>query len=1566
MVTETQKRIEAYQNLLPGIREKVTAVALLLALSVIMLTSASFAWLTISRAPEVSSVTTNIAANGSLEIALVSTQSDEEGNVVIVQPEESAVGDSMAKQDVRLANITWGNLINLGDPSYGLDKIVLRPAQLNERNLNTIPLSSAVFTEDGRVERLDNNFRYAKWHMPEDDKPGYFEITDEFGIRAISSVTFTDIGGEAAATLKYNELLTLTTSFNDKAASEYQKLENSEYMGPLTEIVSVYAQGYLDNVDNPVVTEVQIDSLITTYEQFIRALDAEAEAIAACINFQYYLAREEETAYTKDLVYAMTSEDINKLTNDGIQIKNINEFITDHATILADKATLESYVGDKTFNDIEAMVDRLISISTVKIDGKNVDKFVSDIIASIKANILGAFGILNDTFDVRIQEGILKRFENRTGERINVNTTIKIKYIIEANPKVNIQTVADSNYFSEDMDYADGLYQEGLSSGRFEDLQATAGDTFGLAVDFWVRTNASNSHLILEGKTIYDTEGREVVLQTKDAEGNLVDVYSVTRMQEVEYEGTKVEMGVEHRIYESNAVLWFDSTDPDTEIVLKNGEIPLKTNNKVTIGNEEFDVYTITRTVNGVETEYNIYQKETTAWFNVEDNMRFVLEPGEEENKKLVKTMVYDVVGYEGENRVWDEETINNALITQGNLTTQGMGSCYVYYADTPEDQQQSLELLKSLYVVFADANGEKLATAFMDTEKAYEDNGRVTVPLVLDPKDSDYLGTEDEKDIHGITALNQNEATLITAIIYLEGTNLGNDDVLAASNIQGQLNIQFGSSHSLVPVEDEELLNSVISISASVTEDELNYDTNNLTTGVEVNISGIEPETVEAFFLRSINGNQGSREDTMTFTKESDGKWVSSYTFDAPGNYVLRTVIVDGQEYILEDVPAVTVAGFTVEDVKYIHTVEKNISILTAEDSYKVDLSVKFASNDESKMPRTVQGRFFKSGASVTVDFKYNPTSGSWEGSGSFTTSGEYTLESLVLDGEYFGLEANKRLSANVKLGMKVKIETSSPLSFKADPDIMTDDQKLLRLRVRIMDNTGAELEGLTGAKLYYRNQRAGTDPLDTNLTWNGSYYDGYLQSVGAPFGVWRFSEVRVSGNTISKATESPEFTFISPYSPEYKGHTTPADQYAGYNDTYMTATVSNSDAAAGIQAYIIKEGASEGQWVDFDEERSEAVEGTQNNNWVFAVPGQEEGTWNLTRLKLWGVYVGDIMYTENSPLYIDVEEEAGERENSTYVYKTVDVVVEDYSGTRDFNGVAFQTHPVSASAFKVTFVHKKTNGERITYDSTIIKEPKLTFEYVKGTSEEKGGYTNSEFETNGYSFGVDLNHKGSGVFENLSTSFVYAGEYKTTLTYTVAGDKTYTISSSDANGEGTKLPEFTVSSVKPTVEIESISPSGSHTSASSNGDRTVTSAITSDKKSATVYPKSKCKYTYIIFVGNVLTGATVEEVPKVTLKLDGIGNANVATLVFTTTDNNGRVYMYTGDNNVGETNAFTWNRGESTCQRYISNINRQDCGGSTFAGTLTSESNITLKYGDMEFVVATDVITIISNSPT
>ena len=119
---ETERRIKKYQARLPRVREKIFASLALFVLAVSMLGVATFSWITLSIAPEAQGIVTTVAANGNLEIALAESRDQE--------PTASQVGDGLIASLLR-RNTKWGNLINLSDSAYGLDKVILRPAILN-------------------------------------------------------------------------------------------------------------------------------------------------------------------------------------------------------------------------------------------------------------------------------------------------------------------------------------------------------------------------------------------------------------------------------------------------------------------------------------------------------------------------------------------------------------------------------------------------------------------------------------------------------------------------------------------------------------------------------------------------------------------------------------------------------------------------------------------------------------------------------------------------------------------------------------------------------------------------------------------------------------------------------------------------------------------------------------------------------------------------------------------------------------------------------------------------------------------------------------------------------------------------------------------------------------------------------------------------------------------------------------------------------------------------------------------------------------------------------------------
>ena len=108
-----------------SIRKKLIAAASMLLVACVMLISASYAWFTLSTAPEISGITTTVGANGNLEIALADKSTWNNPDGILTQP-----GATLAAGDKKEANITWGNLIDVSDV-YGLEGVTLLPSRLS-------------------------------------------------------------------------------------------------------------------------------------------------------------------------------------------------------------------------------------------------------------------------------------------------------------------------------------------------------------------------------------------------------------------------------------------------------------------------------------------------------------------------------------------------------------------------------------------------------------------------------------------------------------------------------------------------------------------------------------------------------------------------------------------------------------------------------------------------------------------------------------------------------------------------------------------------------------------------------------------------------------------------------------------------------------------------------------------------------------------------------------------------------------------------------------------------------------------------------------------------------------------------------------------------------------------------------------------------------------------------------------------------------------------------------------------------------------------------------------------
>lgn len=139
------------------IKSKLMAAIAMLLVSSIMMVSTTYAWFTLSTAPEVKGITTAVGANGNLEMALMPL----DGQVSSIKSGEADSMDAPS-QTKTAANITWGNLVDVS-LDYGLENVILYPSALNfqdeaKTKINLVfPVSIPVYGADGRISSLAAN-----------------------------------------------------------------------------------------------------------------------------------------------------------------------------------------------------------------------------------------------------------------------------------------------------------------------------------------------------------------------------------------------------------------------------------------------------------------------------------------------------------------------------------------------------------------------------------------------------------------------------------------------------------------------------------------------------------------------------------------------------------------------------------------------------------------------------------------------------------------------------------------------------------------------------------------------------------------------------------------------------------------------------------------------------------------------------------------------------------------------------------------------------------------------------------------------------------------------------------------------------------------------------------------------------------------------------------------------------------------------------------------------------------------------------------------------------------------
>ena len=137
------------------LKTKLMASVVMLLIATVLMSTASYAWFTISTAPEIKGMTAKVVVNENLEVALLATSASAPTAI----PAAAAIGDSDDKPN-KAGDYTWGNLINLKNNAAAEDGSAAKQYSAIDKTLRPAGLCASAGTPTGMAL---NDFYYPKY-----------------------------------------------------------------------------------------------------------------------------------------------------------------------------------------------------------------------------------------------------------------------------------------------------------------------------------------------------------------------------------------------------------------------------------------------------------------------------------------------------------------------------------------------------------------------------------------------------------------------------------------------------------------------------------------------------------------------------------------------------------------------------------------------------------------------------------------------------------------------------------------------------------------------------------------------------------------------------------------------------------------------------------------------------------------------------------------------------------------------------------------------------------------------------------------------------------------------------------------------------------------------------------------------------------------------------------------------------------------------------------------------------------------------------------------------------------
>lgn len=354
-------------------KRKLIITLSLLLICLILLTTAAYAWLTLSQMPEVSGISTNIGANGSLEIALLT-------DTTYINPSliRTSVGSSAVILDAVESNPFWGSLIDLSGDAYGLNGISVLPARLNVRPggegeyvVGTNMLVFPEYSADGRFNKMFTDSVTATY---KDSEFIYSTEAQSYGVRGIGTVS--ELSPQQAALVNARSAV---GSYMSASVSATKSVWQSNGAGILSIYCSHYIDGknYYNNADIALIrdTASRMLSAVSYVDLAVRQslVGYAASLVDDQETFKTIRDTVENTAFPLSIILSAISMDLPGNFSDLVETIENDKITLQYVIVACDKLRGTEYA----WNIISPLLNEIIDEDAVYLDNTKLSALTS-------------------------------------------------------------------------------------------------------------------------------------------------------------------------------------------------------------------------------------------------------------------------------------------------------------------------------------------------------------------------------------------------------------------------------------------------------------------------------------------------------------------------------------------------------------------------------------------------------------------------------------------------------------------------------------------------------------------------------------------------------------------------------------------------------------------------------------------------------------------------------------------------------------------------------------------------------------------------------------------------------------------------------------------------------------------------------------------------------------------------------------------------------------------------------------------------------------------------------------